>query len=78
MDCIDIFINLANIMTKKDGQQTSFGVKNSYRLDRIVQEPGNRVMYYLQNGPDRVFVHEELMNVSEDIEVPPEWVNQRK
>ena len=65
-------------MTKKDGQQTSFGVKNSYRLDRIVQEPGNRVMYYLQNGPDRVFVHEELMNVSEDIEVPPEWVNQRK
>ena len=52
--------------------------KNSYRLDRIVQEPGNRVMYYLQNGPDRVFVHEELMNVSEDIEVPPEWVNQRK
>ena len=65
-------------MTKKDGQQTSFGVKNSYRLDRIVQEPGNRVVYYLQNGPDRVFVHEELMNVSEDIEVPPEWVNQRK
>ena len=64
--------------TKKDGQQTSFGVKNSYRLDRIVQEPGNRVMYYLQNRPDRVFVHEELMNVSEDIEVPPEWVNQRK
>ena len=27
--------------------------KNTYRLDRIVQEPGNRVMYYLQDGPDR-------------------------
>ena len=29
--------------------------KNTYRLDRIVQEPGNRVLYYLQDRPDRVF-----------------------
>ena len=40
--------------------------KNTYRLDRIVQEPGNHVMYYLQEGPDRAFVREELMHVSED------------
>ena len=40
--------------------------KNTYRLDRIVQEPGNHVMYYLQDGPDRAFVREELMHVSED------------
>ena len=24
--------------------------KNTYRLDRIVQDPGNRVLYYLQEG----------------------------
>ena len=28
-------------------------------------------MYYLQDGPDRAFVREELMHVSEDIQVPP-------
>ena len=27
--------------------------KNTYRLDRIVQDPGNRVLNYLQDGPDR-------------------------
>ena len=40
--------------------------KNMYRLDRIVQEPGNRVLYYLQDGPNRAFVWEELMHISED------------
>ena len=44
--------------------------KNTYRLDRIVQDPGNRVLYYLQDGPDRAFVREELMHVSEDTQVP--------
>ena len=32
--------------------------KNTYRLDRIVQEPDNCVLYYLQDGPSRAFVHE--------------------
>ena len=27
--------------------------KNTYRLDRIIQDPGNRVLHYLQDGPDR-------------------------
>ena len=45
--------------------------KNTYRLDRIVQDPGNRVLYYLQDGPDRDFVREELLHVSEDTQVPP-------
>ena len=40
--------------------------KNTYRLDRILQEPGNRVLYYLQDGHDRDFVREELMHDSED------------
>ena len=37
--------------------------KSMYRLDRIVQDPGNRVLYYLQDRPDRTFVREELMHV---------------
>ena len=52
--------------------------KNTYRLDQIVQDPGNRVLYYLQDGPDRVFVREELMYVSEDNQVPPDWVSKWK
>ena len=50
--------------------------KNTYRLHRIVQEPGNCVLYYLQNGPDRAFVHKELMHVSNDTQVPPDWVSE--
>ena len=50
--------------------------KNTYRLDRIVQDPGNRVLYYLQN--DRDFVREELMHVSDDTQVPPDWVSEWK
>ena len=46
--------------------------KNTYRLAQIVPEPGNRVLYYLQDGPDRAFVREELMHVSEDTQVPPD------
>ena len=33
----------------------------------------HRVMYYL-NGVDRVFVKEELMLISEDTELPPDYV----
>ena len=49
-----------------------------YRLDRDVQDPGNRVLYYLQDGSDRAFVCEELMHVSEDTQVPPDWVSEWK
>ena len=52
--------------------------KNTYRLDRIVQDPGNCVLYYLKDGPDRAFVREELMHVSEDTQVPPDWVSEWK
>ena len=52
--------------------------KNTYRLDRNVKDPGNRVLYYLQDGPDRAFVREELMHVSEDTQVPPDWVTEWK
>ena len=52
--------------------------KNTYRLDRIVQEPDNRVLYYLQDEPNRAFVLEELMHISVDTQVPPDWVSEWK
>ena len=48
--------------------------KNTYRLDMIDQEPGNRILYYLQGGPERAFVREELMQVPETTGKPPDWV----
>ena len=52
--------------------------KNTLRLDRIVQGRGTRVLYYLQDGPDKAFVREELMHVSEDTQVPPDWLSEWK
>ena len=34
--------------------------KGAYRLRKIAENPGNRVMYYLLNGPERVFVSEKV------------------
>ena len=48
--------------------------KGTYRLKEIVENPGNRVMYYLLNGPERAFVSEELMLIPEDTELPPDYV----
>ena len=48
---------------------------NTFRLDRIVENSGQRVLYYLTDGaPNRAFVREELMMIPEDTEVPPAWV----
>ena len=65
---------------------------NTFRLDRIVdrlaaqheQNPGQRVLYYLTDGspggsagaPQRAFVREELMQIPEGTEVPPEYVKE--
>ena len=48
--------------------------KKTYRLDKIIEDPGNRVLYYLKDGPIRSFVQEELMLVPEDIQLPPDHV----
>ena len=40
--------------------------KASYRLRKVVESPGNHVMYYLADGPERAFVSEELMLIPED------------
>ena len=50
--------------------------KASYRLRKIAENPGNRVMYYLTNGPERAFVSEELMLIPEDTELPPDYVQE--
>ena len=52
--------------------------KNTYRLNKIVQYPGNNILCYLQDGPNRTFVSEELMHIPEDTQVPPEWVSEWK
>ena len=50
--------------------------KGTYRLREVVKDAGNRVMYYLKDGPERAFVSEELMLIPEDTEVPPDYVQE--
>ena len=79
MACTDIFIKLGNNTDiKKDESQTLSAKKKTYLLDGIVQEPGNRVLPYLQGGSNRSFVREELMHVSEDTQAPPNRVSEWK
>ena len=48
--------------------------KATYRWGEIVEDSGNRVMYYLKDGPERAFVSEELMLIPEDTELAPDYV----
>ena len=50
--------------------------KGTYRLREIIENPGNRVMYYLKDEPERAFVSEELMLIPEDTELPPDYVQE--
>ena len=50
--------------------------KGTYRLREIAENPGNPVMYYLLDGPERTFVSEELMLIPEDTELPPGYVQE--
>ena len=50
---------------------------NPVRIDRIVEDQGQRVLYYLADGaPKRAFVREELMQIPEGAEVPPDYVKE--
>ena len=40
--------------------------KTTHRWREVVLDSGNRVMYYLSDGPDRAFVSDELMLIPED------------
>ena len=50
--------------------------KETYRLREIAENPGNLMMYYLLNRPERAFVSEELMLIPEDTELPPDYVQE--
>ena len=47
-------------------------------IKRDGQHTLSGVLYYLLDGPDRAFVREELMHVSEDTQVPSDWVSEWK
>ena len=48
-----------------------------YRVERSVIKPGEPVLYYLQNGPQRGFVREELLVVQPDTQLPPDGILKR-
>ena len=50
--------------------------KASYRLREVVESPGNRMMYYLLDGPERAFISEERMLIPEDTELPPDYIQE--
>ena len=43
-----------------------------HRFGRSVSNPGEPVLYYLQDGPPRCFVKEELLVVPPDTQLPPD------
>ena len=62
-------------MTNNTEQQIGYGQREL--IDReIVENPGNCVMYYLRDGPERAFVSEELMLIPEDTEFLPDYVQE--
>ena len=71
----DIYINLVNKMVIKRRAVDFIWRKNTYRLDQIVEESGNNVLYYLKDEPDRNVLREKMMYILEDNLVPPEWMN---
>ena len=50
--------------------------KGTYRLKEIIEDAGNRVMYYLRDGLEKAFLSEELMLIPEDTELPPDYVQE--
>ena len=62
-------------MTSNTEQLIEYG-QRELRLREIAENPGNRVMYYLLNGPKRAFVLEELMLIPEDTELPLDYVQE--
>ena len=49
--------------------------KEAYQLKEIVENAGKRVLYYLAgDAPQRLFVRGELLLISEETEVPLDWV----
>jgi len=49
--------------------------KRTYRLKEVIEDPGNRMIYFLEDGPIRSFVKEELMMIPENSSLPPDYVH---
>ena len=72
----DIYISLVSSMEiKKDAILTLSKLK-IYISERVVEEPGNHALSYLQNVLDLVFIRQELMHILEDTEIPSEQINE--
>ena len=63
-------------MSSHAEQLIGYGQSELYRLREMAENPGNRVMYYLLNGPERAFISEELMLIPEDTELPPDYIQE--
>ena len=50
--------------------------KKTYRLREIIEDAGNRAMYYLKDGPERAFISEELMLIPEGSELLPDYIQE--
>ena len=62
MGCTLLPINLgAAWQSEAKSNRLELESRTPLDFDRIVQEPGNSVMYYLKDAPERAFVCEELM-----------------
>ena len=48
--------------------------KKTYRPSEITSSCGNWVIYHLNDGPERAIVKEELMFISKDMELLPDYV----
>ena len=48
--------------------------KKTHRMREIVEDSGNRVMYYLKDGSEKAFAKKELMLIPEDTELRPDYV----
>ena len=60
---------LINVTTIEIGEHSNFFNKGIYRLENAVQKSGNCTFYYLEDGPERTFVSEELPNIPGETEV---------
>ena len=77
MGCIDTYYNPVKKKNDQRHRATDrIWSKGTYRLREIMENSGNRVMYYLSDGPKRAFVSEELMLILEDTELPPDYVQE--
>ena len=51
--------------TKKKKGTDFIWSKNTYGLDLVIEDSGNRVLYCLQDEPKRTFERKELIHITE-------------